>query len=478
VLYTEHGEMHAGALVLSQAILLVWQITVQTGPWPAVAIYCALGVAAFGFIWLLLAENREFAEDRSEALFAIASVIAAFSGLAVTVTAIVSPGVPDVWLVAGASTAFIVLILATEWRTHWHNLAPLSVVASAFVLFVWSVERFKPESWSQEFLFAAALYAVFLLFPLLMGFRAVSLLEPYLAAVMASVPFFFFARHSLMAAGFGDRIGILPVGQAVLMAGLLWRLLHLEPPGERSLGRLAMMAGAVLAFITVAIPLQLEKQWITIGWALLAAALAWLWRRIPHQGLLLWTVGLLAAVFVRLVFNPAVFSYHPRGTVPIWNWYLYTYVVCAASFFAVAWFCRDQTESLFQGLPRMRTLASAGGTVLLFLVLNIEIADYYSKGPDLTFNFSADLAQDLTYTIGWGLFAFAALIAAIVSRSKSGRLSAIILLSLTIAKCFLHDLWRLGGLYRVGSFVGLAVCLTLVALLLQKFVLHPQNETE
>ena len=36
----------------------------------------------------------------------------------------------------------------------------------------------------------------------------------------------------------------------------------------------------------------------------------------------------------------------------------------------------------------------------------------------------------------------------------------------------LHDLWQLGGLYRVGSFVGLAVCLTLVAVLLQKFVLR------
>ena len=42
----------------------------------------------------------------------------------------------------------------------------------------------------------------------------------------------------------------------------------------------------------------------------------------------------------------------------------------------------------------------------------------------------------------------------------------------------LHDLWRLGGLYRVASFVGLAICLTLVALLLQKFVLRPQSEAE
>jgi hypothetical protein len=34
----------------------------------------------------------------------------------------------------------------------------------------------------------------------------------------------------------------------------------------------------------------------------------------------------------------------------------------------------------------------------------------------------------------------------------------------------------LGGLYRVGSLVGLAISLSLVALALQKFVLHsPQD---
>ena len=50
--------------------------------------------------------------------------------------------------------------------------------------------------------------------------------------------------------------------------------------------RLAIVAGSALAFATVAIPLQLEQQWITIGWALEGAALAWLYRRIPHRGLL------------------------------------------------------------------------------------------------------------------------------------------------------------------------------------------------
>jgi len=39
-------------------------------------------------------------------------------------------------------------------------------------------------------------------------------------------------------------------------------------------------------------------------------------------------------------------------------------------------------------------------------------------------------------------------------------------------KCFLLDLSHLGGLYRVGSLLGLAGSLVLVGLLLQKFVIR------
>ena len=48
-------------------------------------------------------------------------------------------------------------------------------------------------------------------------------------------------------------------------------------------------------------------------------------------------------------------------------------------------------------------------------------------------------------------------------------------LVLTVGKVFLHDLWELGSLYRVGSIVGLAVALLGVSFLTQRFVL-PKEE--
>ncbi len=49
---------------------------------------------------------------------------------------------------------------------------------------------------------------------------------------------------------------------------------------------------------------------------------------------------------------------------------------------------------------------------------------------------------------------------------------------MTAFKCFLYDLREFGGLYRVGSLVGLAIALALVSLALQKYVLAKPKDAQ
>jgi uncharacterized membrane protein len=100
--------------------------------------------------------------------------------------------------------------------------------------------------------------------------------------------------------------------------------------------QLAWFGGVALFFITLIFPIQFDRQWITIGWALEGAALLWLFHRVPHPGLRLTGVGLLVAAFVRLAFNPAVLEYHARSATPIFNWYLYAYGIVTVCLFAGA----------------------------------------------------------------------------------------------------------------------------------------------
>ncbi|MGA7615984.1 MAG: DUF2339 domain-containing protein [Thermoanaerobaculia bacterium] len=475
VLFLGRARLLGAAMVASQLVLVAWASSVTAVPWPQVAVWSALVVAAFAGAWIFAAERRLGSECRLR--FSAAAAGAILIGHFVVIAAGEAAAHPTTGMVTLAHVLLLAGMLLIAARASMHYLAIFEVVPFAIAIFLWMGETYQPAQWGGEMFLATVLYLMFIAYPLLLGRRGKAAFEPALASAFASIPFFFFARTELMRRGLGDAIGLLPLAQAALLLAVLWMLLRIEEPGKRNNGRLAMVAGSALAFITVAIPLQLEKEWITVAWALEAAALLWLFLRIPHRGLLYWSAALYSVVFVRLVFNPAVFGYHARSPIAIWNWYLYAYLVAAAAFFAGTRLLGKTGKDSSSLLARMPALLASGGTVLLFLLLNIEIADYFSKGSTITFTFSAGFAQDLTYTVLWGVFAVGMLVAGIITGSRGARIASIGLLLVSVLKAFLHDLIRLGGLYRVGSLLGLAIALAFVALLLQRYILvKPEPE--
>jgi hypothetical protein len=471
-IYLRETTLRTAVLGISQVVLLVFELGAPEAPGPQVAVVSGVAVALWGAGLFAVSREKETA---------FPALVGLFLAQAVAIAATIGKAAPPIGVLLAAQVVAVGAMLAIAWRTGWHVVAVLAAASSALAAFVFQAGGVTRSHFREDLLFAAILFALLLLYPLLLGRRAGKEREPYLAAVLASVAFFFLARKSFLDAGWDGVIGLLPIGEAVLLAVLLVRLLRLGIPPAEDASRLALVAGAILAFVAVAVPLQLHDEWITIGWALLAASLAWLYTRIPHGGLVVAAAGLFVAVFVRLAFNPAVLTYHARAETPIWNWYLYAYLVPAAAFFGGAWLLSRAKEApsptVGPLLTGLRRLLPAGGTVLLFLLLNIEIADYFSTGPVPTFRFlSATLAEGLSYTLGWAVFALALLVAGIVLSARSARIAAVVLLLVTVFKCFLFDLSRLGGLYRVGSFVGLAASLAAVALLLQRFVLGGRKE--
>ena len=175
-------------------------------------------------------------------------------------------------------------------------------------------------------------------------------------------------------------------------------------------------------------------------------------------------------MFARLALNPAVFVYQPRGSLRILNWYLYAYVTCGVAMLLASRWLSGTSNRIHPGLPRTSSLLPTAAVVLFFIVLNIEVADFYATGREVTFRFGVSLAQDLTYTICWLVFGLGLLTAGIYLHNQSGRIAAVALMGVTTLKAFLYDLGSLDGLLRVGSLVGLAVSLLVVALAIQKFV--------
>ena len=465
-LLTEKVALHVASAVATALIVAVW--TNAGGPaWSLVAIIASAATSAFALLWIPIDRDRAVRQGAAAVLFVgeLTAIVAARNGASIPFGIIVATHVLN-----------LSVLLALTFVERWRGMALAVVFAGCYAVAIQWITVDLAVGWLRLLTLSSAIYAVFIAYPLVLGRRAQQDRDPSIAAVLASVMLFVAARAALMAGGYGWMVGALPVAEGAVMAILLQQLLRMEPAGARDLGRLALVAGAALAFVTIAIPLQLHRQWITIGWALEGAALAWLFRRIRHQGLLYWSLGLFAAVFGRLAMNPEILLYEPRGSMRILNWYLYAYLVCAAAFLLAAWWLSppapDDSKAEFSYSP----VLSAGAVILLFLLLNIEIADFYATGPTIMFRFGVTVSQDLTYTLGWLVFGMGLLAACIYLHSRFGRVAALVLIALTTFKCFLYDLGSLEGLYRVGSFVGLAMSLAMVSLALQKFVLAKPEE--
>jgi uncharacterized membrane protein len=150
------------------------------------------------------------------------------------------------------------------------------------------------------------------------------------------------------------------------------------------------------------------------------------------------------------------------------NWYLYAYGVVVACLFAGAQLMRPPRHLLL-GRSTPPVLVSLG-TVLAFFLVNIEIADYFTAGSLPSFRFAGNLAQDMTYSIAWAIFALILIVAGLARRMALARYAGIGLLGLTLLKLFLHDLAHLAQLYRIGALLGVAVIAILASVLYQRFL--------
>ncbi len=303
------------------------------------------------------------------------------------------------------------------------------------------------------------------------------------AAALAG-PLWFLFLWDQWREGFGDRaIGLLPILLgAMTLAAVRWIMSQPSDDPKRRLTQLVWFSAVALGFIALAIPMQLDHEWVTVGWAVLGLFVTLLWQRLDHAGLKYFGLLLHAVVFVRLILNPAVFLYHPVGApfgLPVLNWLLYTYLVPAATLLlsARALFPKEMErakpwESWYRSLERP-VLATAYGlmaVVLGFWWINLTIFDAFSAQTTLEIAFDRQPARDLTLSLSWAIYALVLLGVGVARKSSGLRWTSLVVLIVTIAKVFLYDLGELSDLYRVFSLLGLSVSLILVSLLYQRFV--------
>lgn len=404
-----------------------------------------IATAVTGFAALIFCSVIIFHQRRYSADFIFPVLFFGNAGLIALGTTIRSTGRKV------SELAFVlVCALALTWLAEW----------------IWHDRMFASDQRMVVLAWFAALFLVFAATPYVCG---PDRFWPWMVGAAAG-PLQFWFVYQLILARFSDNwIGLLPSAFALpAVAGLIYLVKWKGVTLASADSRLATQGAAVLLFISLIFPVQFEREWITLGWAIEGVGLLLLFRWIPNRRLRAVALIVFSAAFVRLTLNPAVFDYHPRSRVHIFNWYLYAYGLPAVCFFLGARWFGEPCEKPYErrAAPLLYTL----GAILCFLLLNIEIADYYSIGPTLTFSFNGNFARDMTYTIAWAISAFGLLVVGVWKKLRPLRLSAIALLSLALGKLFLHDLDRLNQLYRIGAFISVAVIAIVASFIYQRFL--------
>ncbi len=385
--------------------------------------------------------------------------------------------VPDPSAVFGLGLLLVVLtlglarILLIEW------LPVCALAGMAALQYAWHSRHFEPTAAGLPLVWNISFYAIFALYPFLFRREFARLTGPWAVAALSGLAHFWMIYQSIKAGwpGTENILGLVPALFALAPLGSLIVVLRtVSADNPKRLNQLAWFGGVALFFITLIFPIQFDRQWLTVAWALEGAALLWLFHRVPHAGLRAVGTVLLVVAFARLALNPEVFDYHVRGETAIFNWYLYAYGLATIALFWSAKLLAPPRERVlgFNAPP----LFNALGVILAFLLLNLEIADYFTTpgSHSLAFRFSGNHTRDMVYTLAWALFALGLLVIGIWKQTRAARFTAIALLSVALLKLFLHDLAHLPALYRVGALFGVAVIAILASFAYQRFL--PSNE--
>src|SRR5262249_16014729 len=152
--------------------------------------------------------------------------------------------------------------------------------------------------------------AIFLLFAATPYFCGAQRTWPWVTAALAGpLQFWFVHRFCSMPAGVPPGRPLVPedwfwlptLAFALPGAAGVWYLIRRERVGLASGDSpLATQGAAVLAFVSFVFPVQFQREWITLGWAIEGLLLILLFRWIPNRRLRAVALIVLVGAFVRL----------------------------------------------------------------------------------------------------------------------------------------------------------------------------------
>jgi uncharacterized membrane protein len=335
-------------------------------------------------------------------------------------------------------------VLAVAYFKQWRALNYLAFGATVLMAAAWMNEWYEPAKlWTTMFFFTA----FFVIFALLAIFHNVINRKPTtrldLSLIFTNATLYFSTSYGLLNAQYRPYLGLF----AVLLSAFYLGFGYLAYSRERE-DRFLIYSflGLATLFLTLAVPIQLDQHWVTMGWAVEGAVLTWIGlkaesRATRYSALLMFAIAVWHWFAVDV---PDFAWYRWQSFTPALNKRAASVIVMISAFAIAARFYRRTGERIEEserkGFAEICLLAA---NVMAVVWLSLDVIDYFSQTLS---GAQADAESDrigntrqLVLTALWSFYGAAALIISIARRITLVRWFALALLGLAVVKVLAVD---------------------------------------
>ena len=348
---------------------------------------------------------------------------------------------------------------------HWPGLSSLAFAGTHLLFWLWYGERYHPQKLMAVMVFQTAVFVAFLAAYVVRQIvnRENATIEDLLLLLIN--PFVYFATsYHLLNPSYHDWMGVFAIAMAVVYAGSTKLLLDRSAARR---GEALVLIGVAITFVTLAIPIQLRSNWITMAWAVEALVVLWTSIQTNSKRLhgLAWALFTLALGKV-VVWDTSTIAWRTDFT-PVFNRYFLSSLFVIGCFFGAAWLYHRLGEHKEFFAPWMKIITAVIGIVALWFLMSVETHSFFATRA-YAYKEWEDIRRErwlgqMALSVLWALYAAVLATIGFIRRVAPIRWAALILFGIAVVKAMIVDIAYLEQLYRIIVFFVLGVLLLLVA---------------
>lgn len=355
-------------------------------------------------------------------------------------------------------------VLAVGYFKRWRTLDFLSFAATVLMTTGWAVIHYdRTKLWTTLF-FLALLFTLYSLLAVFHNVLPRRRSRWFDVALLASNATLYFAASYGMLYGAGYERA-LPAALALVVSAYFGALAY-AARGRCAEDRLLTYAyvGAGVTFLTAAVAIQLELQWVTIVWAVEGLMLTWVGLRSGEGAARRAAVAVFGVAAAHWLFADAQqFAFSPQsladGTaaafVPVANaravscLVLVAALAVAARLYRSARYSEPREGRRVPGAGERESLASLytlAANALALTLLTLDLSDYFGRQKALSEGLAAERAENarqFSLTALWAIYGGALVAYGMkggVSGFRAARYAGLVLLALASVKVLVVDL--------------------------------------